>query len=209
MQLDEIARERQAQSRSASPRPPPFLGLVELVEDPLQLVGRDADPLVGDVDAHAVDARAATSRRGSDVTAIVTGPPSRRELHRVREQVEEDLLQPPFVEPHASARAGSIVAVMLTLRLRGEAFHHPLDRGDGLAQVELVRAQLHLARLDLRQVEDVVDQLEQMVAGGVDVLEELVEPRESVRACSPAARSENPMIEFSGVRSSCDMLARN
>ncbi len=58
---------------SERPRPVPprrdaaaFLGLVELVEDPLQLVGRDADALIGDVDAHGVDAER-RAVRGNDV----------------------------------------------------------------------------------------------------------------------------------------------
>ena len=54
MKLDEIAGERKAESCAAASRPPALLGLVELVEDPLQLVRSDADPFVGDVDPHRV-----------------------------------------------------------------------------------------------------------------------------------------------------------
>src|SRR5437763_5819544 len=46
MQLDEVARQRQAEAGAAAPRPASLLGLVELVEDALQLVGRDADAFV-------------------------------------------------------------------------------------------------------------------------------------------------------------------
>ena len=42
MQFDEVAREREAQPGPALARATAVFGLVELVEDPLQLVGRDA-----------------------------------------------------------------------------------------------------------------------------------------------------------------------
>ena len=52
------------------------------------------------------------------------------------------------------------------------AHHHdaPLDR---LAQRERRHLQLDLARLHLRQVEHVIDQREEVVAGGADVLDVL------------------------------------
>ena len=83
------------------------------------------------------------------------------------------------------------------MRLRGEALHHPLHGGDGVAQIELVGAQLHLAGLDLRQIEDVVNQLEQMIAGGVNVLEEFVQPRRNrlARVLEQHARKSDDRIE--------------
>ena len=66
------------------------------------------------------------------------------------------------------------------------------------------------ARLDLRQVEDVVDQHQQVVARRVDRLREL-----DLLAASGCRRgflhswSERISRLLSGVRSSCDMLARN
>ena len=67
-----------------------------------------------------------------------------------------------------------------------------------------------LPGLDLRQVENVVDQREQVPAGAQHALQrlELVLPLRGRRASS-CSISVTPMIAFSGVRSSCDMLARN
>ena len=69
--------------------------------------------------------------------------------------------------------------------------------------------ELHLARFDLRQVEDLVEQLEQVTAGRPDVFEVLL----LFLVSSPKRRSSNtsekPITAFSGVRSSWDMLARN
>ena len=70
------------------------------------------------------------------------------------------------------------------------------------------RGELHLARLDLREIEHVVDELEQW--------RELLRMSPRYSFCSgraarlPSCRiSAKPMMALSGVRSSCDMLARN
>ena len=75
VQLDEVARQREPEAGPARARPAAVFGLVELVEDPLQLVGGDADSLVGDVDAHRVEAE---RRVGCRDEATVNGRPSRR-----------------------------------------------------------------------------------------------------------------------------------
>ena len=53
----------------------------------------------------------------------------------------------------------------------GRAF---LDQGDGgiegSAEIEVSQLELHPARLDLRQVQDVVDKREQMMTRGVNIL---------------------------------------
>ena len=81
----------------ASPSPVPSCGRVrprshlhERLEDGLQLVGRDPDPRVAHAHEHRVRAVASHS------TSI--RPAGRRELHRVRQQVEQDLLQPLRVD---------------------------------------------------------------------------------------------------------------
>ena len=80
---------------------------------------------------------------------------------------------------------------------------------EGVLERERRDLQLHLPGLHLGQVEDVVDEREQVVRP-----EERMSSRYS--SCfsftSPTIPSrstcEKPMIAFSGVRSSCDMLAR-
>ena len=79
-----------------------------------------------------------------------------------------------------------------------------------LCEVDIGRIELHAAGLDLRQVEDVVDEREQVASR---VARCLRRTRPACRSCrrtgAPISTSEKPMIAFSGVRSSCDMLARN
>ena len=59
----------------------------------------------------------------------------------------------------------------------GHPLDHALDRGDRVAQIERLELQLQFARLDLREIKNVVDQIEKMTAGGVNVLQESIEPR--------------------------------
>src|SRR5262249_8341456 len=76
-------------------------------------------------------------------------------------------------------------------------------------QIEIRHLQLHAPGLDLGEVEDVVDEGQQVSPRGMDVAE--VSSCLSLR--SPNMRSpstsENPMMAFSGVASSRDMLAMN
>ena len=66
------------------------------------------------------------------------------------------------------------------------------------------------AGLDLRQIEDVADEVQQVRAGAVDGLGELDLARRA-GSCPHSPPSCWPRIRMllSGVRSSCDMLARN
>src|SRR5712692_4361896 len=87
VQFDESFREREPEA-SALALLRADVGLLELLEDPLPVFGRNARASVGHRHLHlTVDLR-----RGYHDAASL-----RRELHRVREQVEDDLAQPPLV----------------------------------------------------------------------------------------------------------------
>ena len=66
--------------------------------------------------------------------------------------------------------------------------------------------ELELARLDLREVQDVVDDAEQRVAGATAVW---TYSRWTALSAVPASSSSMPITPFSGVRISWLMLARN
>ncbi len=95
------------------------------------------------------------------------------ELDGVAQQVEQDLHQALFVREHGGRhRAAEDMAELDALVLGAEPAEvdDPLDeRGE----VELVRDQLHLASLDLGQIEDVIDQAQEVLAGGADHLDAL------------------------------------
>ena len=100
--------------------------------------------------------------------------PRGRELDAVGEEVEEDLAEPVRVAYDARLRCGVEVAADLQPLGHGA----PGDRVDGVlqrrAQVELDADELQLARLDLGEVEDVVDEHEERLGRSLDLLRELL-----------------------------------
>ena len=90
------------------------------------------------------------------------------ELDRVGEQVEQDLAQPGQVgadrRRHVALEDVGDVETLLG-RARADQVERRLD---ALAQVERMRLDVHPPGLDLREVEDVVDDRQQRVAGVAD-----------------------------------------
>ena len=179
MQLDEPLRQREAETRSLALLDA-RLGLLELLEDPLVILGGDAGAGVGHRDAHlAVDLR----------RAHVDRPARGRELHGVREQVEDHLSDPALVALTRST-SGSAASATLDAVLRRPLAHHHDAALERLPQRERRDLELDLPGLDLGQVEDVVDQRQQVVARGEDVVEVLllllVELAEHLARAAPA-----------------------
>ena len=146
MQLDELAGEGEPEACALGP----FAGggLLELLEDRLEVPGGDAGAGVGDgdLDLSVVEA-------GGDVHPAL----ARRELDRVGEEVEDDLADTTLVGRDADLRG-----------LGGKRERDPasasafgVHRDSAPQQVReghLREVELHAAGLDLREVEDVVDQ---------------------------------------------------
>ena len=98
------------------------------------------------------------------------------ELDGVREQVEDDLLQAQLVGP-------DVVEARLDLQREGHVAAARRARGPWTSPCSRTatretrrRLELHPPRLDLRQVEDLVDQLQQVAAGVADVAQVLLLP---------------------------------
>ena len=87
--------------------------------------------------------------------------------------------------------------------------HHRDAALERVLQRERCDLQLDLARLDLGQVEDVVDEREEVVRRGEDVVQVLLCFALTSPEIPSRSTCEKPMIAFNGVRSSWDMLARN
>ena len=102
----------------------------------------------------------------------VDGPARRRELHGVREQVEDHLPDPPLVA-RDDVDAGDRCERDLDAVLQRALAHHHDAALERVLQRERRDLELDLPGLDLGQVEDVVDQRQQVVARGEDVLEVL------------------------------------
>ncbi len=100
-------------------------------------------------------------------------PPCGRELDRVREQVEDDLAEAPLVA-FDQVNAGRQLEREPDAVLRRRLAHHHDAALERFAQRERGDLELDLAGLDLGQVEHVVDQRQQMVAGREDVVQVLL-----------------------------------
>ena len=201
-QARQVARDRQAQAGAAVLAAGGAVGLAEGLEDQVLLLGRDADAACR---APRSAMRPSAPRAHVQRHAAVLG-----ELDRVRQQVLQDLLEALAVGvdawPARPARLARRTAGPSARASGSNMLRRPSATrrsGDGFG------AHFQLAGLDLGEVEDVVDQGQQVVAGRVDRLGELdllvVRLPSRLSASSLARISEL----LSGVRSSCDMLARN
>src|SRR5262249_28676946 len=146
VQLDELPGERQSQSRTLH-FPVRGPDLPEFLEHCLLILGRDADP--GVADRH-LNGFAYRFRPDLDATTL------RRELDLVGEQIEEDLADLSLV---GLDLAEALVAAPVQL---DPSAPRPLANEhqrivDGHGQIEVRHFEPHLPRLDLRQIEDVID----------------------------------------------------
>ena len=154
--------DRQPQPRASELRS--RSSLAEGLEHGAQVLGLDPDPGIDHVEAKA------PRRTRFDLEPDLA---MWRELHGVAEQVEEDLPQVPPIEDDPRRHAG------IDVRDEGEALPlRPLlddvaeiDRH--LAQIARRRLDVHPAGLDLREIEHVVDEVEEVRSAGADGVERI------------------------------------
>ncbi len=150
VELDEFLNQREADPRSLVPprRRPIHLG--EPVEHPLELRSRDSDPGVRDADVEPLLARLAGDHDPSPL----------RELEGVPDQVDDDLLE--CVGIHEGERdvpeAVELERDPLPLRRRPRTLDQLRSQP---RQIDGGPMDREVLALDLRQVEEVVDQLEE------------------------------------------------
>ena len=110
------------------------------------------------------------STSGPPVQArTVTLAPVGRELDGVADQVEQHLLEPQLVGGDVGRRVRGVEAELHAV-LAGALAHQREHALDGVPRREGRDVQLHPARLDLGQVEHVVEQGEEVAPGVEDVL---------------------------------------
>src|SRR5439155_7986671 len=160
--LDEAFRQRETQSR-ARRRGATLVKTLEDAEHPVGRALRDPHARIGHLETQLPSFDERTQR---DVTTAGC------ELHRIGDEVEEHLSHAGGVKEERRS-FGRLDREKDTLRLRWRA----PGRGNGLEEhVERddLRPEVELAGFDLRQIEDVVDELEEVVACLLDVAEETV-----------------------------------
>src|SRR5438132_2154475 len=135
--------------------------LAKLLEHGLLILWGDANPCIADRDLDRP-----VLWRGLDLDP----PTLRRELDCIRQQVQDDL-------PDLSLVRSNLAQLLIDAHLQGDApSPRPLvDQGERVVQccgeMEVREVQLHPPRLDLREIEDVVDQGQQVGPGRIDVLQ--------------------------------------
>jgi hypothetical protein len=166
VELDQPLRQRQ-------PHAGAFVGvgivsrglarLAEGLEDDGLILLRDPDARVDDGDLDAIRRALCADRDGTALPRVLEG---------VREQVVEDLPQAALVCDDPSELGRPIVAELDALQLRSLLEGH---RGvlEGGGELEGSESQLETVGLDLREIEDVVDEREQVVPRTVDVVDVL------------------------------------
>src|SRR5690606_4382623 len=157
----QLADAREAEAGATDLARRRSIDLPELVEDVRQLIGGDADAGILDGDLEPVVA--APARLDDDLALL-------RELRGVRQQVEQDLAQLELVGLDDRDVVGEL-RVNLD-RLAAHVLLHGRDAlVDELGKLELLDDDIELTCLDLREVEDVVDQREQRVRVVLDHVE--------------------------------------
>src|SRR5689334_10672716 len=148
VQGDELFREREPDPRSGLRAGGP--GAVEPVEDEIEVGRRDSGAAVPNRYARGA---VVASHRHADGAAVGC------ELEGVREQVRERALELTRVRVYDGVvgRALDLVGDGLSLRQRHERAG---DAGDECAELHASRMQYLSPRLDARELEDLVDQVE-------------------------------------------------
>src|SRR5262249_37131497 len=146
--------EREAEPGALMPLRGTAVELVEFDKQLAEIVGGDADAGVLDVDAEHLRSL------GPDLDAHPAAV--RRELDGVPQEAVENLLQAPRVEGAAGDLGVDRRVDAQTLAVRKKAQRVALLVNEG-GKVNRLGAEIHLPRLDLREIEHVVDELEQVL----------------------------------------------
>ena len=163
-QIHDAAHDGKAQARAAKASRGAHVRLREGLEDAFKPIRSDADAGVVHFDPQP---QALGIGHASNPDADT---PPLGELDRIAEQVRQDLTQAHGISAHATRYARLHLqrdAQSFRARALGEQRHDILNH---VVQVEVERLELELVRLDLREVQDLVDDFQQCVAGSVDGL---------------------------------------
>ena len=154
-QFDQFLADGQAQSRAAVAARGGMVGLLEFLEQARQGVRVDAGARVADDEVDLAAAIAARRRAGAPhfQQHFAIG----REFQRVAQQVDEDLPQARGIGAHVAGQVQRQFAAQQQALGVGLALHDAGRVADQRQQVEVHRFQGQLARVDLREIEDVVE----------------------------------------------------
>src|SRR5882724_1032285 len=189
MQLGELLRQMQSQPRAAMPPGVGTIDLAEAVEHLVDVCRRDTDAVVDDLHQKASVGRDFGDRRH---------PAARgRELDRVAEQIEEYLPADALVGQDR-AQAWSHTVFQQQARVMRALLDHAHGHIDDLRDIARPFVEFEAAGLDLRGVEDAIDDAQQMLAAIPDiagVLEILVRADRSIQLLADDFRESEDGVQ--------------
>src|SRR5713101_6946183 len=159
MQLDQADGQRQAEAGAGMLAVPGAGHLAETGHGGLNLGRVHADAAVDDLEMHAVL---------DDPAAHQYAPARMAELDGVGDEVEQHLLELERIRPDPGQVRGEFEIDGDVERSR-PLRHEMQDVARHLADLDLVLVELDLAGFELRDVEDVADDAEQVLGAGADV----------------------------------------
>ncbi len=183
-QLDELPADRQAQSGAAEAPGGRTVGLGKRPEQLADLLRRHADPGVGDLDLQPQPVGLVADRREPHDDLAGLG-----ELEGVADQVDQHLGQPQRIADQGprDRRIGGehhldrLLALLLADQ-RGDVLQH-------VVETEGRRLDRQPSGLDLREIQDIVDDAQQGLRRPVDLLEVVAGP---VRQTGPERQAAQP-----------------
>jgi hypothetical protein len=155
-QAGEIARNREAETGAAVFAMGTAIGLAKCFEDDVLLMRGNADAGVAHRERHVVGILRGYAQHHRALCG---------EFERIGKQVLEDLAEPLRVRVDSGGYAGFQLEAQCQFFLQRQWLHALDQRVDGGADMNRLDLDIDVARFDLGQVEDIVDQCEQVVAG--------------------------------------------
>jgi hypothetical protein len=200
-QLGETLADREAEAGAAVLARRRRIGLRKRLKEPAHSFGGEADAGIAHGERQLDAAPFARLRGDGQHDLALVG-----ELHRIGEQIQDDLAQPCHVADDRRRNVAFEHVRGVEMLLDGARADEVERRLDALAQVERLRLDVHPPGLDLREIEDVVDDRQQRVADVAD--------RRGVVALLVVERGVEqqplmPITAFIGVRISWLIVARN
>ena len=170
----QLAADGQPEPRAAVLAAGASVRLLERLEDDLLLLQGNPDPRVRDRER---DDRVRLPQRGileldrgTRRIDLERDPSLPGELEGVREQVLENLLQALGVRLDGARQVGRRLDGEFQILRLGHVIEGSLDESVEIREAQIAQIHGHRSRFDLREIEDVVDQVQEVVPGSVDGL---------------------------------------
>ncbi len=166
-QTCQLGADRQAKPGSAESPRRRVVGLGEFLENPFEAIGRNSDTGVAyrDEDPIVLIGTAPTDRHIDRDLALFG------ELHRIAQKVQHDLPDPHLVHEHGDRQRRIDFQTERKVSSPRHGLHQAQATLQFLAQIGRLADDRHLLGFDLREIEQVVQQLQHRIAGIGDHLE--------------------------------------